>query len=329
MKEKGEGSCETTSGQSSLPPNSFHRQPVFIVGSSVSLWTAFHSTDDCMRLYHSLASNDAVRGVACLPPDRVSYLISAYYLVRYPGMQVACRELIKGARRVMLDSGMVSAMRAGELSWMERTEQLVRLARAFPFEAVVAMDIPTNPHLLSTSGLSVEEACEITARNAGVFLSRWTPQKKIFVLQGRSPADYEGMARNYESMGLFTHHEAKVGFAVGSLRGRRREDVLGIARICREVVPRRFSLHAFGIGAEELLVELSSLGYDSADCASASLAAACGRAISLQGRKRIRLSPANAGGRSALVAWNIAAISAGRSLACDDDLEKRAEVNYP
>ena len=270
-----------------------------------------------MRLYHSLASMDAFRAVACLP-NNFCYLVSAYYLFKNPQMRANCQKIIRDSAKVMLDSGMVSALYAGDSSWSTRSDYISSLARNLPFHSVVAMDIPNNRDLLARIGMTIPEAGAVTLQNAQHFLAGYIPQKKIFVLQGGTGKDYERMAGEYERMGLFAESERKVGFAVGSLPRRSWREVVEIVRICRESVPRKFSLHVFGIGSDERLVELSVLGVDSADSATASRAAAYGYAISPKSGKRLPLSPVNSSGRSALVAWNISALEALRSISADN-----------
>jgi hypothetical protein len=270
-----------------------------------------------MRLYHSLASMDAFRAVAGLPSG-FCYLVSAYYLFRYAQMRVYCQKILRESSQVMLDSGMVSALYAGDSSWSARSEYIVSLARNLPFHSVVALDLPTNRHLLAGTGMTATEAKKITLQNARMFYRVYIPQKKIFVLQGKTEKDYEYMALEYERMGLFAESERKVGFAVGSLPGRRWREVTDIVRLCREMVPRRFSLHAFGIASDRRVVELSALGVDSVDSSTASRAAAYGCAICPRSGRRLPLSPVNAGGRSALIAWNINALEALKSFSAEN-----------
>jgi tRNA-guanine family transglycosylase len=170
---------------------------------------------------------------------------------------------------LMIDSAGIVAMGLGDTDWFNRQPELVEFANAVEANVITMLDVLTKPHLLELCKLTVNEAQNITIRNARQFLDLKSKARKCYVLQGNTDEDYEVCIKAYQDMGIFDDNQAIIG--VGSRAGERRETTIARYGYCckrlKEINPK-LGIHAFGIGTPYTLVELYKLGVSQCDNAT-------------------------------------------------------------
>jgi hypothetical protein len=212
-------------------------------------------------------------------PDRTDFLehrpgmnllVSAYRLNQHPRIL----KHLYLAGDTFLDSGMVSALNGAETDWAEKTEFYLGMAKALRPRRVAMLDIPCQPRFLEKVGWSMKKAMSVTYRNAELFMAANSGGTKVLVVQGRELRQYRACIEHYHKKGYLAQ---PCWIGIGSIRGRKPEEMYEICRLVREMIPKKH-IHAFGVGAPSLLADLQKIGINSADSSTASIRVAynCG-----------------------------------------------------
>jgi len=225
-------------------------------------------------------------------PNQLNILASAYRIKKFP----AIKKHINLARQIMIDSGMISAMKKGEVAWLDTHDWLISLAEEIKPDYIVALDCPSEPGMLNKIGLNVAQARHRTLNNVEYMLGeRRLPEQtqKMYVLQGWEINDYEVCIREFERLEVF---QPGTIIGIGSVCMRRPNwnrtvkhgtknkpmpvaDLYEVCRYVREAVPAYCPVHCFGIGKPEWIRHLHGMGIDSFDSGTASISVAFNRGL--------------------------------------------------
>ena len=216
-------------------------------------------------------------------PGQFDVLTSAYRIKRYSTI----KRSLKYARRLFLDSGMLSAWNAGKIDWASEQDYVVRLANEIKPDLVAMLDLPMEPHLLAANGVTSLKALNKTKENAMAFMEAHLPQgtKKVYVVQGYELSEYQQCLDWYRELGIFDSSSSWI--AIGSVCKRSpRMGLYQVAKFIRKEV-KHHHIHAFGIGRRAWIRELVKIGIDSFDSATASMTVAYNKGESqVKGRHR-------------------------------------------
>src|SRR5262245_29271401 len=146
-------------------------------------------------------------------------LVSAHQALRIPSRRKMYLAELPNARMVMLDSGAISAIndymrgkskREDVEEWLTRQKEIVEHAWELSEAGVgsgtiVMMDFPVNPRYLKAMEVTVEQAKEITLRNAKEFIELDVPPgwAKMYPIQGMDARDYNDHLSELEALGAF------------------------------------------------------------------------------------------------------------------------------
>ena len=196
-------------------------------------------------------------------------MMSAYAITKQGVGSPRQLGLLKGTTWV-LDSGMISAWRKHDVTWADRQDLIVDLARKHRPTYVSHLDMPVERHFLSMNHVSKSQALEVSYRNARMFLDAdVNGSKKIFVLQGWDIDDYHKCFRDFEDGGIIDERRLN-GHTLGVGTMCLRKPTQGIFQICEAIREwtRGIRVHVFEVGQESYQKRLDELGIDSTDTAS-------------------------------------------------------------
>lgn len=163
---------------------------------------------------------------------------------------------------MFLDSGMISAMSAGEPSWSGRQSEIASLAKRIGVDFVSHLDVPMERRKLSIAKLGRTKALDITIRNARLFMDEDVgTAKKVYVIQGWDLSEYQRCIREFRDIGL--PDGGALGIGSCCMRPENR-GLWPLLQYVREETQGKF-LHSFGTGDPDKLARLAALGIDSVD----------------------------------------------------------------
>ena len=220
-----------------------------------------------------------------LYPNTFHILASAYRIKKFPKI----KKYLHLANEIFLDSGMISAWKQNEIEWSDNQQFVLEVAQEINADYVAMLDLPSEPHLLNVNGLTIDEALEITIRNATAFLDVNTSAKKIFVIQGWYLQDYHKCIEKYQELGILDLQNIWIGIGSVCMRSPRKDinqlylykdaivpGLYEVASFIRKQIPNHH-IHCFGIGNPERIRKLTKIGINSFDSASASIQVAFNR----------------------------------------------------
>ena len=215
-----------------------------------------------MEVFHVISWGAARVALEMLPPRSINVLVSAWYWVIAPGTMRKAEPLLRDrANLLLVDSGALSALKAGRRDYLGQQDHVFEIAGRGGADRVAMLDVPMEPRVLGAGGLSAGEALDITLRNAEEAVRR-RPRGLGLVNQGYS---LEQRAACHAGMQHLYPHAA--WFGIGSVCMRRPPELYEHAHWCRKNLPGH--LHCFGIGSPVWIRELQTLGIDSVDSGSA------------------------------------------------------------
>lgn len=260
-----------------------------------------------MFLYHSISHKSALRAFLTLNKtnNNRGALFSAYTLRRNPSLLREITHLPRDTDRIMLDCGSIQALRRDDLSHIRHYNYILYLVRNYTFTDVCQLDIPMYEGTLKNLEMSAEEIRHYNLKMAIELIGMGITQRKVIIIQGRDTDDYLTHISELEITGVFALSPDKVMFGIGGLAFRRKKNfVLEVSQLMREIIPHRFSLHIFGIGSPHLLTELALMGLNSTDTSTPSITSA--RGLRIEGDySRTNVNNLNLD-RTALTAHNMA-----------------------
>jgi len=189
---------------------------------------------------------------------------------------VSSREEIEN---LILDSGMIGALRRKDLNYLHRSMDIITLAEIIRADVVVHLDVNMEPVFLRENNLTPKEAMKHTINNAEILLNENFSGKKCFVVQGWTLEQYDECIKQFNDMGIFDE-EHWIG--IGTTCMRRPPTLYRVYDFCvkriHEINPR-IHVHAFGIAKPEWIVNLYRMGVKSSDSATPDLACAFNQLI--------------------------------------------------
>lgn len=232
-----------------------------------------------MKITYYHVSPDQSRYVQYVP-YQLNLLVSVYRLQQFKHIS----RHLSLAKSLMIDSGMISAMKKGQLDWLNNHDLLVEWAQKLEPEYVVALDCPSEPEMLKKIGIDVVQARRRTVENAEKMLyETGLPEntKKVYVVQGWNLSDYEACIDEFRKLGIFDLNPRPL-IGIGSVCMRRPNwkrknpdetpvpDLYEVAQFVRNKIYGDVPLHCFGIGATEWVTQMSKWGITSFDSGTSS-----------------------------------------------------------
>lgn len=232
-----------------------------------------------MKITYYHVSPDQSRYVQYVP-HQLNLLVSVYRLQQFKHIS----RHLSLAKSLMIDSGMISAMKKGQLDWLDNHDLLVDWAQRLEPEYVVALDCPSEPEMLNKIGLDVVQARRRTVENAEKMLyETGLPEntKKVYVVQGWNLSDYEACIDEFRKLGIFDLNPRPL-IGIGSVCMRRPNwkrknpdgspvpDLYEVVKFVRGKIYEDVPLHCFGIGATEWVAQMAQWGVTSFDSGTSS-----------------------------------------------------------
>ncbi|OQX90115.1 MAG: hypothetical protein B6D57_04800 [Candidatus Coatesbacteria bacterium 4484_99] len=128
-----------------------------------------------MIIFHSISTKAGIKSVS-MQRNEPSVLVSAYFLYKRPFLRHLMPSLSRHTNNMMLDSGSISAIRAGDTEWFNMSDYIFYLARNYPFNIVANLDIPFIRSGKKRIPLNRDEILKLNIENALKLLnSRFLP----------------------------------------------------------------------------------------------------------------------------------------------------------
>jgi len=222
-----------------------------------------------------------------------NFLISAYHFLHKGTLRFALakRDLLSviafrdEIENLLLDSGMIAALRRKDLDYLRRAKDIINLAEIIRADIIVHLDVNMEPTFLRENSLSPKVAMEYTIRNAEILLNENCSSRKCFVIQGWTLDQYNECIEKFDDMGILDENH---WIGIGTTCMRRPPDLYQVYDFClkkiQEINPK-IHVHAFGIAKPEWIVSLYKIGVRSSDSATPDLACAFNQFITDKGEK--------------------------------------------
>ncbi|RLC40653.1 MAG: hypothetical protein DRH51_05030 [Candidatus Coatesbacteria bacterium] len=266
-----------------------------------------------MIIFHSISTKAGIKSVS-MQRNEPSVLVSAYFLYKRPFLRHLMPSLSRHTNNMMLDSGSISAIRAGDTEWFNMSDYIFYLARNYPFNIVANLDIPFIRSGKKRIPLNRDEILKLNIENALKLLNSRLPARKLIVLQGEKKDDYIIMLEELKRHRSFTDDHTII-LGIGSLIGRRWGETIEIIREVRELLPCARWVHTFGVGSGRRIPDLVGLKVTSTDTAYASIISNYGKVILPYGS--IKLPKERNYYQGTLMPLNMATITQITPLSCD------------
>jgi len=252
-----------------------------------------------MKIFHGVVDGASLESLA-LMPHRLSIQLSAYSYHKRRARFHHQRALFGYAKEVMVNNGLMWAWNEGATDWVNAQDSIIECARSVGAHYTVMVDVPMEPNLLRTAGLSDRLAMAKTLENAKRFLDTDLPGK-IFVVQGWREEDYLSCIEAYRHIGVF---DADCLIGIGTLFPHQPPRLYEIVDfVCRHL-PVKKHVHCFGIWQGKRVKTLAGLGVDSCSTAMATTAGIMNEAINEQGRINVGPQQTDAFMTALLIARN-------------------------
>lgn len=201
---------------------------------------------------------------------KTNWLISASSYLTEPRIKKNRDKIRQSADSIIFDSGVLGMAKRKKLGWWDEHNQVVEMGLEVEADRIAAIDVPCEPHILRMLKLTVDEAIDLTTRNACQALNDSRLEgKRVITVQGWT---LDNRKRSLEQ--LYPIIEQDTNAWVGNGTTCMLTPNSGLFKfyewLCGELPNRH--IHAWGIAQSSWLAELKRLGVSSCDSATAGVA---------------------------------------------------------
>lgn len=202
--------------------------------------------------------------------EQTNWLISASSYTTEARLRKNRAAIRQSADSLIFDSGVLGMAKRGILGWWDEHNRVVEMGLELGADRIAAIDVPCEPHILKKLGLTVDEAIELTTRNAWQALEDDRLNgRRIITVQGWTLDDRK---RSLDQ--LMPVIEADPDAWIGNGTTCMLTPDSGLFKfyewLCPALPGRH--IHAWGIAQASWLAELYRLGISSCDSATAGVA---------------------------------------------------------